>query len=110
MAAALKKKFNLKKGDLVAVIAGRDKGKQGKVTEIVAKDDRIVVEGVNLVSRHTKPSQKNPQGGMIQKSLPLHISNVMLVDPKTGKPTRTGKKEVNGKWVRTSKSTGEVLE
>ncbi|MBC7692585.1 MAG: 50S ribosomal protein L24 [Methylotenera sp.] len=109
MAAVEKKKFKLKKGDLVTVIAGKDKGKQGKIIEIVAKDDRVMVEGVNLVTRHTKPSQQSPQGGTIQKTLPIHYSNVMLVDPKNGKPTRIGKKEVNGKFVRLAKSSGQVL-
>ncbi len=111
-----KKKLNLKKGDLVGVIAGRDKGKQGKILEVLTRKDRVLVEGVHVATRHTKPSQQNPQGGTIQKTLPIHVSNVMLIDPKSGKPTRVGKKLVKGtgktedRWVRYAKASGQVLE
>ncbi len=78
----------LKKGDLVIVISGKNKGKQGKVARILAENDRVIVEGVNLVKRHMRPTPKNPQGGILEKEAPLHACKVMPVDPKTGKPTR----------------------
>ena len=99
----------IKKGDLVAVIAGKDKGKQGKVLEVITKDARVLVEGINKVKRHTKPSQKNPQGGILEKEAALHISNVMLVDPKTNKGGRV-KIAVKGKErVRVFKKSGTEL-
>jgi large subunit ribosomal protein L24 len=102
------RKMKLKKGDLVAVIAGKDKGKQGKVTEVVLKDNKVVVEGVNLVTKHSKASQGNA-GGITQKQLPIHASNVMLVDPKSGKPTRIGKKKTKDGFVRVAKNSGTDL-
>jgi len=78
----------LKVGDLVQVIAGRDKGKQGKVTRLMLAEDRVVVEGINMVTRHQKPTNREPQGGRIRKEAPIHISNVMPIDAQTGKPTR----------------------
>jgi len=83
-----RKKLTIRRGDLVAVIAGKDKGKQGKITRVLSKTERVVVEGVNVVKRHMKPSQTNPQGGIVTKESSIHVSNVNLVDPKTGKPTR----------------------
>jgi len=109
------KKLKLKTGDLVQVIAGKDKGKQGKIVGVQIKNDRVVVEGVNKVKRHTRPSQQNPQGGILEKEIPIHISNVMIVDPKTGKPSRIGaKKTVDAKtkaekFVRVAKKSGTVL-
>jgi large subunit ribosomal protein L24 len=100
------KKMKLKKGDLVAVIAGKDKGKQGTITSVILKDNKVVVEGVNVVKKHAKASQTNPQGGIIEKQLPIHASNVMLVDPKTGKPTRVGKKVTKEGSVRIAKKSG----
>ena len=102
--------LHVKKGDRVKVIAGKDKGKEGKIVEALPKKGKVVVEGVNKVKRHTKPSQKYPQGGIIQKESPLHVCKVMLVCPACKKATRTGKKEVNGKMVRACKKCGEVID
>lgn len=98
----------VKKGDTVIVISGNYKGKQGTVLKVNTKDNRVVVEGVNDVSRHTRPSQANPDGGIIKKEAPIDASNVMLVDPKTNKPTRIHFEEKDGKKVRVAKS-GSVI-
>lgn len=91
----------VKKGDVVTVISGDDKGKQGTVIKVITKTNRVVVEGVNVVTRHMRPSQANPEGGIVNKEAPINASNVMLIDPKTNKPTRVGfKKDENGKKVR----------
>ena len=100
-------KLHVKKGDTVVVLAGKDKG---KIVEALPKKGKVVVEGVNKVKRHTKPSQKYPQGGIIQKEAPLNACKVMLVCPACKKATRTGKKEVNGKMVRACKKCGEVID
>ena len=106
----MQKKFNIRKGDTVVVLSGESKGQKGKVLEMVTKSDRALVEGINLVSKNTKPNAKNPQGGIVKKEAPIHVSNLMLVDPATGKPTRVGKKRTeDGKLVRYSKKTGEVI-
>jgi len=102
------KKFNIKKGDTVYVNAGNDKGKTGKVLEVLRDKDRVIVEGVNMVSKHTKPNSKAPQGGIIKQEAGIHISNVNLVD-NAGKPTRIAHKEVDGKKVRIAKTTGEEI-
>ncbi|MDB5120556.1 MAG: ribosomal protein [Sphingobacteriales bacterium] len=103
-------KFKIRKGDLVQIVAGDSKGKQGKVIEVLLQKDRVVVEGANMVSKHTKPNAATPNGGIIKKEAALHISNVMLVDAKTGKPTRVGKqKNSEGKSVRVSKKSGEEI-
>ena len=94
----------IKKGDLVVVIAGGDKNKTGKILEIRNKDCRVVVEGINRVWKHVKPNQQNPQGGRIQKEAPIHMSNVMPVDPMTGKGTRVKMKVDDGKKGRVAKS------
>ena len=94
----------IKKGDLVVVIAGGDKNKTGKVLEIRNKDERVVIEGINRVWKHVKPNQQNPQGGRIQKEAPIHMSNVMPVDPSTGKGTRVKVKVEDGKKSRVGKS------
>ena len=96
-------KLHVKKGDTVIVIAGKEKGKKGKVIEALPKKERVVVEGLNLVKRHTKPSQNNPQGGILTKEAPIHVSNVMLVDPESGKPTRVRMVlQADGTKVRTA--------
>ncbi len=103
--------FRVVKGDLVQIISGEDNGSRGKVVEVDMKKSRVRVEGVNVVKRHTKPSQTNPQGGIVEKEGFIHISNVMLVDPKTDKPTRIGSKVLNdGKKVRVSAKSKEQVD
>ena len=102
--------MHVKKGDKVMVISGKDKGKTGVILSAFPKKDRVLVEGVNIVKKHSKPSQVNPQGGIISQEAPIHVSNVMPLDPKTGEPTRVGLKVVDGKKVRVAKKSGEVLD
>jgi large subunit ribosomal protein L24 len=103
-------KLKIRKGDLVQVIAGDSKGKQGRVLEVFLKENRAIVEGANMVSKHTKPSATNPNGGIVKKEASLHISNIMLVDTKTGKPTRVGRSRTgDGKLVRIAKRSGEEI-
>ncbi|WP_108821560.1 50S ribosomal protein L24 [Dysgonomonas sp. Marseille-P4361] len=102
-------KLHIKKGDIVYVNTGVDKGKTGRVLRVLVEKQRAIVEGLNMVSKHTKPNAKNPQGGIEKKEAPIHISNLNVVDPKTGKPTRIGRKEVEGKLVRYSKKSGEEI-
>lgn len=104
------KQGNIRKNDQVMVITGRDKGKIGRVLRVLPKEGRVVVEKVNVVKRHSKPSAKNRQGGILEKELSIHVSNVMLVDPKKAEPTRVGSKVVDGKKVRVSKKSKEVIE
>jgi len=99
-----------KKGDIVIVNTGIDKGTEGRVLEVFPKKLRAIVEGVNLVSKHTKPNAKHPQGGIIKKEASVHISNLNVKDPSTGKPTRIGRRAgENGKLVRYSKKSGEEI-
>ncbi len=103
-------KLHIKKGDSVIVLAGEDKGKQGKVLKVLVKEQRALVEGLNLVSKSTKPSAKNPQGGIVKQEAPIHISNLSLIDPKSGKATRVGVKITDeGKKVRIAKKSGEEI-
>lgn len=102
-------KLKIKKGDQVIVISGEDKGKVGEVLRAMPKDGKVLVQGVNLVKRHQKPSQTNP-GGIITKEAAISASNVSLVDPKSGKATKVGYKEVDGKKVRFARKSGEVIE
>ncbi len=103
-------KLNIKKGDMVFVNSGADKRKTGHVIKVLVKEERVIVEGINMVSKSTKPSAKNPQGGIVKQEAPIHISNVNLIDPKSGKPTRIGRrKNEEGKTVRYSKKSGEVI-
>ena len=104
-------KLHIKKGDTVKVIAGNSKGQEGKVIEIIISKYRALVEGVNMVSKHTKPNATSPQGGIIKKESSIHISNLMLVDPKSGDATRIGRKidDKTGKLTRYSKKSGEVI-
>ena len=103
-------KLHIKKNDTVVVLAGQDKGKTGKVLKVLVEKNRALVEGVNMVSKSTKPSAKNPQGGIVKQEAPIHISNLSLVDPKSGKPTRVGIKVVeDGKKVRIAKKSGEEI-
>ena len=102
-------KLHVKKGDTVLVLSGNDKGKRGKVLSVDIKSRRAIVEGIRLVSKHTRPNAEHPQGGIIKQEAPIHISNLMVVG-KDGKPSRIGrKKDENGKLVRYSKKTGEIL-
>ncbi len=104
-------KLHVKKDDTVIVISGKDKGKKGRVLQAYPKEGRVLVEGVNLVKKHSRPSQANPQGGIITQEAPIHSSNVMLVDPKTGNATRIGYKMLdNGTKVRIAKKSGEVID
>ncbi len=101
--------MNLVKGDTVIVIAGRDKGKTGVIQKVLPESNRVVVENVNLRKKHRKPTQQNPDGGIVEIYAPIDASNVMLVDPKTKKPTRIGHKIVKGKKVRYAKKSGTTL-
>ena len=99
----------LKVGDLVQIISGKDKGKQGKITKVIAEDEKVVVEGVNTVTRHTRPTPRNQQGGKITKDAPIHASKVMPVDPETGKPTRVKIKTAeDGTKTRVAKSGAQI--
>lgn len=112
--------MNIKTGDTVAVIAGRDqfatdkKGKKtrktGRVLKVYPKTERVLVEGVNIIKKHQRPTQANDKGGIIEKEAPIHVSNVAILDPKTNKPTRVGYREVDGKKVRYAKKSGESLD
>ncbi|MCQ2222779.1 MAG: 50S ribosomal protein L24 [Bacteroidaceae bacterium] len=103
-------KLHIKKGDTVYVNAGDNKGQTGKVLKVLVKEQRAIVEGVNLVSKSQKPSAKNPQGGIVKMEAPIQISNLNVVDPKTGKPTRIGRKlNAEGKLVRYAKKSGEEI-
>ncbi|WP_042353168.1 50S ribosomal protein L24 [Bacillus massiliigorillae] len=102
--------MHVKKGDKVVVISGKDKGKQGVILEAYPKKNRVLVEGVNIVKKHAKPSQLNPQGGIISQEAAIHVSNVMPLDPKTGAPTRVGYKTVDGNKVRVAVKSGESLD
>ena len=106
----MQNKLHIKKGDTVIVIAGNSKGQEGKILEVVRETERAIVEGVNMVSKHTKPNAKSPQGGIIKQEATIHVSNLMLKDPKTGKPTRIGRRlDKKGKLVRYSKKSGEEI-
>ncbi len=108
------KKLHVRKGDMVRVIAGNEKGKEGKVLVVFPKKDRLIVEGVNLRVRHTRPNQLHPQGGRVQREMPIHVSNVMPLDTN-GHPTRIGRKMIEDsetgqrRWIRFAKTTGEEL-
>ncbi len=102
-------KLHIKKDDTVIVLAGRDKGKNGKVLKVLVAENRAIVEGVNIVSKSTKPSAKNPQGGIIKQEAPIHISNLSLIDPKSGKPTRIAIKREGKKVTRIAKKSGEEI-
>lgn len=102
--------MHVKKGDKVMVISGKDKGKTGVILAAYPKKNRVLVEGVNIVKKHAKPSQLNPQGGIISQEAAIHVSNVMPIDPKSGQPTRVGYTEVDGKKVRVAKKSGEKLD
>ena len=102
-------KLKIKSGDTVKVIAGDHKGSEGKVLKVDREKNKAIIEGVNMVSKHTKPSAKNPQGGIVKKEAPIHISNIALIDPKSKKATRVGIKVEGDKKVRVSKKSNQVL-
>ena len=103
-------KLKLKTGDLVKVMAGNSKGMQGKILRVLIDENRAVVEGANIVKKHTKPSPANPNGGIVEVEAPIHISNLALVDPKSGEPTRVGRRRnAEGKLVRYAKKSGEAI-
>ncbi|MFM2394817.1 MAG: hypothetical protein RLZZ546_2799 [Bacteroidota bacterium] len=101
-------KFHLKTGDKVIVLSGDNRGETGVIREMLTKENRAIVDGLNMVSKHIKPTE-NSAGGIVKKEAPIHISNLQLVDPKSGKGTRIGRKSVDGKSVRYSKKTGEII-
>lgn len=103
-------KLHIKKGDTVYVNTGEDKGKTGRVLKVLVKENRAIVEGINIISKHSKPNAQNPQGGIEKKEASVHLSNLNLVDPKTGEPTRIGrKKDDKGNLVRYAKKSGEEI-
>lgn len=103
-------KLRIRKGDTVIIISGNDKGKKGKVLEINTAKSRAVVEGVNMITKHVKPSANNPEGGIEKTEAGIHMSNIMVLDPSNGEPTRVGrKKDSEGKLQRFSKTTGELI-
>lgn len=109
-----RKKLHVKKGDTVLVISGNDKGTRGRVLTVFPKKERVLVEGINMRTFHEKPTQENPQGGRLKREAPIHSSNVMVIDPTTDEPTRIGRRRVeeegSGRWVRYSKSSGEIID
>ena len=100
----------LKKGDKVRVMRGKDAGKEGTVTKVLGKDDKVIVEGVNMIKKHEKPSTLNPQGGIVDKEAAIHVSNVMLLDPESNKPSRIGKEVKDGNKVRIAKKSGAAID
>ena len=102
-------KLKIKSGDIVRVIAGDHKGSEGKIVRVLREKNKAIVEGVNMVSKHTKPSAKNPQGGIVKKEAPIHVSNLSLIDPKTKETTRVGIRVEGDKKVRFSKKSNQVL-
>lgn len=106
-----KHKLHIKKDDMVRVISGADKGKEGRVMQVFPAKQRAIVEGVRIVTKHTRPTQDNPDGGRLEQEAPIHVSNLMVIDPSTKEPTRIGRKRnEDGKgWVRYSKKSGEII-
>jgi large subunit ribosomal protein L24 len=106
----MQKKLHIRKGDTVMVITGESKGQKGRVLGVDRKKNKAIVEGLNMISKHTKPNSKAPQGGIVKKEAPIHISNLMLIDPASGNPTRIGKRlNQKNKLVRYSKKSGEEI-
>lgn len=106
----MKRRLHIKKGDQVIVIAGNDRGMKGRVLEVLPKTNRAIVEGINLISKHMKPNAQNTQGGIVEKEAPIHISNLMLIDPVSGERTRIGRRrDEDGKLVRYSKKSNKEI-
>jgi large subunit ribosomal protein L24 len=101
--------MKLKKGDNVIVITGKDKGKKGKIVYVFVKENKVVVEGLNMMKKHQRPRKSGEKGSMVNKAMPIHASNVMILDPKEGTPTRLGKKEVAGKMVRVARKSNQEI-
>ncbi|OIO29728.1 50S ribosomal protein L24 [Candidatus Nomurabacteria bacterium CG_4_10_14_0_2_um_filter_30_12] len=101
--------MKLKKGDNVIVITGKDKGKKGKIVTVLVEKNRIIVEGINMMKKHQRPRKSGEKGSKIDKAMPMHVSNVMIADPKTGLPTRVGKKKVGDKMVRITKKSSQEI-
>ena len=108
------RKLHVKKGDEVLVVAGNDKSLRGRVLMVNPKNERVLVEGINMRTHHEKPSQDNPQGGRLKREASIHISNVMVIDPTTDEPSRIGRKRIEeeggGRWVRYAKNSGEIID
>ena len=108
--------MKIKKNDMVMIITGNDRGKTGKILKVFPKTDKVIIEGINMRKRHTKPTQKNPQGGILEKEAPIHASNIMMLDPKSNEPTRLGaqiildEKTGKKKRARVSKASGEMIQ
>ncbi|WP_297061765.1 50S ribosomal protein L24 [uncultured Duncaniella sp.] len=102
-------KLHIKKGDIVSVLAGEDRGKEGRVLKVLVQKQKAIVEGVNMVTKATKPNAQHPQGGLVKMEAPIAISNIALIDPKSGKPTRISIRRENGKVIRISKKSGEEI-
>ncbi len=103
--------MKIKRDDTVLIISGNDKGKRGRVLRVYPGQDRRSVEGVRMMKKHTKPTQRDPQGGIVEREAPLHVSNVMLVDPKNDEPTRVGRQRLEeGRRVRVAKRSGEMID
>lgn len=103
------KKLHIKKGDTVRVLSGRDRGAEGRVLVVLPEDGKAIVEGVNMVSKHLRPSQKDPEGGIVKREAPIHVCKLMLVDPSTRKPTRVGRQKAEKGWVRYAKKSGQII-
>ena len=102
---------HVRKGDTVIVVAGKERGKRGRVLRVIPGKDRVVVERINMIKKHQRPTQKVRQGGIIEREGPIHLSNVMLIDPTSGKPTRIGRRELSdGKRVRVARKSGEIID
>ena len=103
--------MKVRRDDIVLVISGNDQGKRGRVLRVIPEQDRVIVEGVRMMKKHTKPTQRDPQGGIVEREAPIHISNVMLADPETNQPTRVGRKRLeDGRRVRVAKKSGAMLD
>lgn len=103
--------MNIRRDDTVLVISGNDKGRRGRVLRVIPENDRVIVEGVRMMKKHTKPTQRDPQGGIVEREAPIHVSNLMVIDPRSDEPTRVGKKRLDdGRNVRVAVRSGEMID
>ena len=103
--------MNIRRDDTVLVLSGNDKGKRGRVLRVIPEKDRLIVEGIHMMKKHTKPTQRDPQGGIVEREAPIHASNVMVIDPHNDEPTRIGKKRLDdGRSVRVAARSGEMID